>query len=217
MIVWEGMLASDDPAVLALNQGYCAALEAQLAAGAVFDGVGPSVFRQVAKQAEISPEGFNLIPLFPQTLTQHQVMVLLLSVSSPGPITMPVPNYIQMNGSLAEDRLFYASEARVFENVGTFNGYAPNVLVRDVSCSLAGVETAYTANLASYQGAVLAIGGGRGFGAYLPGQLARFTQADVTFLLEPDFGHIDHFMTADHRRYVEQPIFEWASRLFSRP
>lgn len=216
VIVWEGMLYSQDPQVLALNQGYCAALEAQIAAGAVYDGVGTNVFREVAKQARLSPTGLTPIPLFPPFLTSHQVMVLLLSTPSPGPVSMPVPDYIQMNGSLAEDRLFFASEARLFENViGRFNSYSPNVLVRDISCSLAGVETAYTSNLGSYTGSVLVIGGGRGFGGAIGDQVARFSgTTDKTVLIEPLFGHIDHFMTKDHRDFVERPIFDWARRVF---
>src|SRR4029079_16791699 len=55
VIVWEGMLYSQNPQVLALNQGYCAALEAQLAAGGVFDGVGTNVFKEVANQARLDP------------------------------------------------------------------------------------------------------------------------------------------------------------------
>jgi pimeloyl-ACP methyl ester carboxylesterase len=216
VIVWEGMLYSQDPQVLALNQGYCAALEAQVAAGAVYDGVGTNVFREVAKQAKLSPTGLTPIPLFPPSLTSHQVMVLLLSTPSPGPISMPVPNYIQMNGSLAEDRLFFASEPRIFENViGQFNSYSPVPLVRDISCSLAGVETAYTSNLGSYTGSVLVIGGGRGFGGYIGDQVARFSgTTDKTVLIKPQFGHIDHFMTKDHRNFVERPILDWATRVF---
>ncbi|HYO16778.1 MAG TPA: hypothetical protein VE685_26570 [Thermoanaerobaculia bacterium] len=218
IIVWEGMLYSQDPQVLALNQGYCAALEAQIAAGAVYDGVGTNVFREVAKQARLSPTGLTPIPLFPPFLTSHQVMVLLLSTPSPGPISMPVPDYIQMNGSLAEDRLFFASEPRIFENViGQFNSYSPNPLVRDISCSLAGVETAYTSNLGSYTGAVLVIGGGRGFGSHMEDQIARFSgTADKTVLIKPQFGHIDHFMTKHHRNFVEKPIFDWATRVFGK-
>lgn len=215
VIVWEGMLYSQDPQVLALNQGYCAALEAQIAAGAAYDGVVTNVFREVAKQARLSPTGLTPIPLFPPFLTSHQVMVLLLSTPSPGPVSMPVPDYIQMNGSLAEDRLFFASEPRLFENVGRFNSYSPNVLVRDISCSLAGVETAYTSNLGSYTGSVLVIGGGRGFGGAIGDQVARFSgTTDKTVLIEPLFGHIDHFMTKDHRDFVERPIFDWATRVF---
>jgi len=215
VIVWEGMLASDDPAVQALNAGYCAALQAQLMAGLVYDGVGANLFKQVAKAAELTPGGTTINPLFPPVLTNHQVMVLFLSVPTPGPASMPVPGYVQMAGSIPDDELFFVSEPRLFENVSRFNSYVPNALVRDISCALAGLDTSHVANLGSFDGAVLAIGSGHGFGAYMPYQLSLFG-GDVTFRLEPDFGHIDHFMTVRHRRFVERPIFEWVERLFGR-
>ncbi len=213
VIVWEGMLASDDPAVQALNSGYCAALEAQIAGGAAYDGVGGNVFKQVAKAAELAPGAPTINPLFPPFFTNHQVMVAALSTPTPGPVTMPVPGYIQMNGSLAQDELFFASEERLFENVGHFNAYSPLAVVRDLSCSLAGVETAYVDDLGDFTAPVLAIGGGLGFGAFMPAQLDLFGSTEVTFLLEPDFGHIDHFMTPHHREYVERPIDNWLRSL----
>ncbi len=207
---WEGMLFTPDPAVRALNAGYCAQIQAQIAAGIVYDGVGGNVFKDVTKFARLAPGGLTPIPLFPPALTNHQVMVLLLSVPQPGPFTMATPGYIQMNGSLAEDRLFFASEERIFENISRFNSYVPLALVRDINCSLAGVETRFTDNLASFTGPVLMIGGGRGFGPYMDDQLAQFGSADKTLLLEPDFGHIDHMMTPRHRDFVERPILDWA-------
>ncbi|MFP5284177.1 MAG: serine aminopeptidase domain-containing protein, partial [Thermoanaerobaculia bacterium] len=214
-ILWEGMLNTPDPTVRAMNQGYCAALEAQLAAGASFD-TSVALFREVARQAEVNPHGLTPIPLFPPNLTNHQVMVLLLSTPTPGPISMPVPNYIQMNGSLAEDRLFFASEPRVFENVvDRFVNYTPHVTTRDISCSLAGVETDYVDNLGAFHGSLLAIGGGRGFGPYLDDQLAQFTgAADKQIIIKEAFGHIDHFMSPKHRDFVERPIYQWALRVF---
>lgn len=214
IIMWEGILHTSDPAVRALNQGYCAADEAQLAAGAVYDGVGGNVFSMVVKHSHQTPGGLTPIPLFPPTLTNHQVLVALMSTPSPGPITMPTPGYIQMNGSLAEDRLFFADERRIYENVaGRFVAYAPTVVARDVNCSLAGTDTTHVSNLGNYHGAVLAIGGGRGFGPYMDDQLAQIGSADETLILTPQFGHIDHFMTARHRWYVERPILRWLEGL----
>jgi pimeloyl-ACP methyl ester carboxylesterase len=215
VILWEGMLNTPDPEVRALNQGYCAALEAQVAAGASFDSF-ISIFREVPRQAEVNPSGLTPIPLFPPNLTNHQVMVLAFSTPTPGPVSMPLPGYIQMNGSLAEDRLFFASEERVFENViDRFVNYTPVVTTRDISCSLAGVETKYVDNLGAFHGSVLAIGGGRGFGSHLDDQLDQLTgTTDKTFLLKPQFGHIDHFMSPDHREFVERPIYQWAVRVF---
>ena len=217
IVPWEGMLFSNDPQVRALNQGYCATLEAQLAANLFFDSAGTSVFKQVVKQSELVPHGPNLIPLFPPTLTGHELMVALVSQPSPGPASMPVPSYIQMNGSVAENRLFYADERRIYDNVESFLNYVPTSLVRDISCSLAGTETDYTANLGNYEGAVLMIGGGRAFGPYMGDQLALFGGTDKVIRLQPDFGHIDHFMTRWHRAYVERPIYQWARRIFRQP
>ncbi|HSS48923.1 MAG TPA: hypothetical protein VLX28_08250 [Thermoanaerobaculia bacterium] len=216
IIPWEGILFSLNPQVRSIDQGYCTTLQAQLAAGLVFDGVGGNVIKDVIKFARITPSGLTPNPLFPPTLTNHQVMVAVLAVPTPGPATMPAPNYVLMNGSLAEDRLFNASEPRVFEGIERFAAYAPLSLVRDVSCSLAGVEGQFTANLGSFHGSVLAIGGGRGFGPFMGDQLALIGSADKTFLFQPDFGHIDHFMTANHRDFVERPIFDWATRVFGR-
>jgi pimeloyl-ACP methyl ester carboxylesterase len=214
IIVWEGMLHSQNPQVLALNQGYCAALQAQLAAGMIYDGVGTNLFKMVGSLSQTTPGGLTPIPLFPPNLTNHQLLVTFVSVSTPNPVTMPVPNYVLMNGSVAEDRLFNASEPRLYDDLSRFNDYSPVVLVRDVSCSLAGVETQYTSNLGSFHGSVLAIGGGRGFGPYMDDQLAQIGSTDQTFLLQPGFGHIDHFMTDRHREFVEEPILRWVTRVF---
>jgi pimeloyl-ACP methyl ester carboxylesterase len=210
---WEGMLFSNDPAVRALDQGYCAALQAQLAAGAVYDGVGNNVFKMVNQLARITPHGLTPIPLFPPTLTNHQTLVAAVAVPTPNPVLGPVPNYILMNGDVATDRLFFADDWRVTENVSRFADYAPISLVRDVSCSLAGVETQFFSNLGSFTGPVLMIGGGRGFGPYMGDQLALFGSTDKVIRLTPDFGHIDHMMTRWHRAYVERPVYDWALRV----
>ena len=214
IIPWEGILYSQDPQVLAINQGHCTALQAQLAAGFIYDGVGTNVIKTAVEMVRTHPGGLTPIPLFPPNLTNHQTLVAILSTPTPGPVTMPAPNYVLMNGSLAEDRFFHASEPRIIDGILRFTSYAPLALVRDISCSLAGVETQYTSNLGNYHGSVLAIGGGRGFGPFYGDQLDQIGSSDITFLLEPAFGHIDHFMTARHKDYVEKPIHDWAVNVF---
>ena len=214
IIVWEGMLHSQNPQVLALDQGYCAALQAQLAAGLIYDGVGANVFKMAGALSQTNAGGLTPIPLFPPNLTNHQTLLTITSVSTPNPVTMPVPNYVLMNGSVTEDRFFNVSEPRLYDDLNRFNAYAPLVLVRDISCSLAGVENQYTSSLGNFHGSVLAIGGGRGFGPYMGDQLAQIGSTDQTFLLQPGFGHIDHFMTDRHREFVEEPILRWITRVF---
>ena len=216
IIPWEGILYSQDPQVLAINQGYCTALQAQLAAGIFYDGVGGNVIKMAVEMVRTNPGGLTPIPLFPPNLTNHQTLVAILATPNPGPATMPAPNYVLMNGSLPEDRFFNASEPRIIDGILRFTSYAPLPLVRDISCSLAGVETQYTSNLGNYHGSVLAIGGGRGFGPFYGDQLAQIGSSDITFLFEPTFGHIDHFMTVRHRDYVEKPIYDWAVGVFGQ-
>ena len=211
-IVWEGSLASDDPVVRTLNQGYCAGLEAQIAAGLTVDGVGTGVFREVARQADKAPQGLTTIPLFPPVFTNHQLLIALLSTPSPGPVSGPLPGYIQLAGDPAADRLTFADEDRLLANVGFFVNYVPNILVRDVSCSLAGVDTHLTSNLGAFTAPVLGIGGGRAFGPAIDDVLSRFGSSSVTLLIEPEFGHVDHFFSRRHRDFVELPILEFLRR-----
>ncbi len=212
-VVWEGSLASDDPVVRTLNQGFCAGLEAQIAAGFTIDGVGTSVFREIARQADIAPQGLTTIPLFPPVFTNHQLLITLLSTPQPGPVSGPLPGYIQLNGDPVTDRLTFADEDRLLVNVGFFVNYVPNIMVRDVSCSLAGVDTHLTANLGAFTAPVLGIGGGRAFGPAMDDVLSRFGSTDVTLLQEPEFGHVDHFFSPRHRSFVELPILNFLRRV----
>ncbi len=213
---WEGMLLSNDAQVLALNAAYCAGLEAQIAGGLLYDGVGNGIFKAVNQYAAGAPDGLTPLPLFPPFLTNQQVQTAVLTQPAPGPVSGPVPNYILTAPNAAGDGLRFAQDDKVIENVlTTFNNYTPNPVVRDLSCSLAGVETAYTSNLGAFTGSVLMIGGGQGFGAFMDDQLDAFTgTGDKELQLEPDFGHVDHFFTRQHRRFVERPILNWLRQLW---
>ncbi|MEM8934552.1 MAG: hypothetical protein AAGE94_25385, partial [Acidobacteriota bacterium] len=207
--VWEGTLYSADPAVRGLNQAYCAGLEAQLAGGSVFEGFGNNLFKKIAKLAQLQPDGLTPIPLFPSFLTNRQVLASFLITPAPGPASMPVPGYVFTAGDQSTGELFHANDARLFENVARFDDYAPLATVRDVSCSLAGVETRYIDELAQWDGPMLAIGGSLGFGPYLHEAIGLTGSTDVTIRIESGFGHVDHLLAADHRRFVERPIFRW--------
>jgi hypothetical protein len=207
--LYEGMLYTPDPGVRALNQGYCAQGQALLAAGIFFEGAGSNVVKMLARQADLAPGGLTPIPLFPPFLTNQQALVSFFSAPPPGPVTFPVPGYFFMAGDPVAGTFDFASSPRVITNALRFVDYTPVPLVRDVSCALAGLDPAHVANLGAFTGRVLGIGGGHGFGAYMADNLALFTAADVEFQLEPAFGHIDHFMTPDHRDFLERPILDW--------
>lgn len=210
VVVWEGGLYTTDPAVQAHNQPFCAQLEALLGAGIYYDGVGSSLLKTLVRQSELVPGGLTSVPILPPFLTNRQAMVGFFASPPPGPVSTPLPGYFFMAGDPVAGTFEYASTERLTTDVERFVDYSPTALVRDVSCSLSGVETSYVDNLGAFTGRVLGIGGGGGFGPILPDNLALFTSAaDVEFLFEPTFGHVDHFMTPDHARYVERPIRRW--------
>lgn len=209
-VVWEGTLYALDPAVRALNQGYCAQAEALLAAGVFFDGAGSAVIRNLARQAQLAPEGLTPVPLLPPTLTNRQALVGFFATPPPGPVTMPVPGYVFLAGDPVAGTFERASFQRLITNLERFVDYNPIALVRDVSCGLAGLDSTHVAGLGAFDGRVLAIGGGLGFGPHLPDVLGLLTgAAETELLLEPELGHIDHFMAPDHQRLVERPILRW--------
>jgi len=216
IVTWEGMIYSANPQVRALDQGYCSALNAQLAANLLYDDVGDSLLKQLTALARVTPAGLTPVPIAPPGLTNHQALLSFVSVPTPGPYTGTVPNEVLLNGSVAQDRLLFASEPRLYETVSRFASYSPTALLADVTCSIAGATTTFTGNLGSFTGPLLAIGGGHAFGAYMGDQIAIFGSASKQFLLTPLFGHVDHYTTADHRTYVEEPILDFVARVFGR-
>jgi pimeloyl-ACP methyl ester carboxylesterase len=216
IVTWEGMIYSANPQVRTLDQGYCSALNAQLAANILYDDVGDNLLKQLATLARVTPAGLTPVPIAPPGLTNHQALISFVSVPTPGPYTGTVPNEVLLNGSVAEDRLFFASEPRLYETVSRFASYSPIAVLADVTCSIAGATTTFTANLGSFTGPLLAIGGGHAFGAYMGDQIALFGSTSKQFLLQPLFGHVDHYTTADHRMYVEEPILDFVTHVFGR-
>jgi hypothetical protein len=211
---WDEMIHCEHPEVRSRTIGYCADIEAQLAAGILYDGVTHSLLRWGANSARFSPDGQNMNPIFPSFFTNKQVLMLMTSTVSPGPLSGPVPDMVLINGDFAEGRFYYADEERFYENARRFIDYFPIALVRDIACGMAGIDTSHVDNLGSYTGSVFMIGAGRGYGYYMQDQLDLFGTSDKTLVIEPDFGHIDHFMVLNHRQYVEQPLYHWLERIF---
>ena len=154
--------------------------------------------------ARLSPN-----PVLPPFLTNYQALALSLISPAPGPFTMPVPGYVLANGHPPTAELFHVSERRLYSNIANFNDYVPLPVVRDLACALAGTDTTHASNLAAFDGPILGIGGELGFGPYLEDTANLTGSTDITILIEPGFGHIDHLISADHRQYVEEPIHQW--------
>jgi pimeloyl-ACP methyl ester carboxylesterase len=210
-MVLEGALYAADPAVVALNAGFCSGLEAQLAAGQIFDDTTLPGIRGIVGLAKTNPNGPTPLPGFPPGTTNHQVMVFLLAVPQVGPL-WPTHDFIRCAGSVPEDRFFFSTDARVIAHSLLFNDYVDNVSIRDVSCSLAGERT-FTGNLAAWKAPVYLLAGGRAFLAQQNDLATILGSTDVTRNFIVPFGHADHWFSADHREILEEDILRWLDRI----
>jgi hypothetical protein len=209
-LILEGSLYTEDPAVVSLNAPFCAALEAQLAAGQIFDDTTLPGIRGLVALAASDPHGPTPLPGFPPGTTNHQVMVFLLAVPQAGPL-WPTADFIRCAGSVPEDRFFYSTDARVIAHSLLFNDYTDNRSIRDLSCSLAG-DRAFTGNLGAFRAPVYLLGAGRGFLALEDDLVHLLGSRDVTRNYIPAFGHADHWFAANHRQLLEGDILRWLDR-----
>lgn len=208
-IVWEGMIYSEDPTVLAANAAVCAALESQIAAGEIWDEATYSTLRFIYGLATADPDGPSPLPGF-EGLTNEQAFLLLMTTPQPAPPAY-VPGYTFITGSLAEG-LSFASAERIGLFVNQFNAYEPLALIRDYTCALGGERT-FTGNLGSFTAPVFAVGAGHGFGPWMDDNLALLGTDDITRIFEPDFAHGDHYASPDHRKLLVDPIFAWLKQV----
>lgn len=205
-ILIEGALYTENPQTRAINAGFCAFFEDQLANGVFYDGQNLPGFKLINHLAEVAPNAPSPIPGF-EGLTNHRAWVAAMSAPPVGPIT-PRPGYFFLAGSVAEDRYFFADEPLVHANINTFVDYVPNRTVRDVNCSLAGDRT-FTSNLQSFHGPVIMFGGGHGFGPEMAETAGLLSNAQVTTNFKADYGHVDHVFSTKHMHEVEHPILAW--------
>jgi hypothetical protein len=203
----EGTLYTASPESRAINAGFCSAFEGLLAAGVYYDGQQGPGFKLLSFLAETAPNDPTPLPGFPPGFTNHRAWVAAMSAPPVGPVT-PRPGYYFLKGSVADDKFAYVDEALIHANIAGFVDYMAVRTIRDVSCSLAGDRT-FSNNLGSFQGPVLMIAGGHGFGPEMLDTKELLTNANVTVSYKEDYGHVDHVFSTRHLQKVEHPVLAW--------
>jgi pimeloyl-ACP methyl ester carboxylesterase len=206
-ILIEGTIYDTDPAVLAINAGFCSFFDAQLAAGVYYDGQNTPGFKLLNHLAEVAPGDPTPLPGFPEGFTNHRAWVAAMSAPPVSPTT-PRPNYYFLAGSVAEDRFFFADESLVHANINAFVDYVATRTIRDLNCGLAGERT-YTNNLQSFTGPVIMFVGGHGFGSGMTDTAALLSNSKVSVNYREEYGHVDHVFSTDHVHEVEHPVLAW--------
>jgi Serine aminopeptidase, S33 len=209
--ILEGALYAEDPAVVALNAGFCPQLRQQIASGQIFDDQSLPVIRTIAELAATDPHGPTPFPGFPPGLTNHQLLVFILAVPGFGPFWQ-TPHFVRCAGDVAADVFFFASTPRVVAHTLLFSDYYDNREVSDTICSLAGDRT-FTANLGAFTAPVYLMGGGQAFLEQQVELTHVLGSRDVTRNFQPEFGHADHWFSASHRQLLDSDLLRWLERV----
>lgn len=210
LIAWEGSVVTDNPAIRAYNLPFCNQFSALVAAGVAVDEQTSPFVKLVAQLAQAAPDDPFVIPVpgFPPGLTNHRAFVLVLSTPNPF-APAPRPGFITAAGDVATDQLFFSDDARLMANIALFDDVTSNRLGRDLYCSLAGVETAHSAHLASFTAPTLIIKAGLGFGSVMDELAGKLGSTSVVVHGMDAFGHVDHLGAANHWSILETVIAGW--------
>src|ERR1044072_1373611 len=203
----ERTLHDTDATVRAVNANFCASFEGLLAAGVYYDGQNGPAFKFVNQLAPVAPNAPATFPGFPPGIITHQAVILAMSAPPLSPVA-PRPGYFNAAGNFLEDRLFFANEQLVHDNVAVFEDYTTIRMLRDLNCGLAG-ETTFTNNLESYTGPVMMFAGAHGFGSAMVDTAQLMSSADVTINFRADYGHVDYVFSTNHLQELEHQIFNW--------
>lgn len=108
----------------------------------------------------------------------------------------------------AHTQFEFASFPRVYKFVVALDNIVSLSVVRDCICAFSDERT-YTSNLRKFKSPVFAIKGGLGYGNHMDDTINLMSSTKVRVQNNPQFGHLDHYLVANHATYVEQPIVDW--------
>ena len=186
LLLWDSILYSEDPAVVALNAGVCAQFKGAIEAGVYYNEELANGVKFVASQGE-----FLTTQVF----------------GSPIP-ALGTPTFTILAPDETHTALKFSSFPRVFEFFMATNNVESLAIQRDAQCSFAGDRT-FTANLRKFKAPVFAIKQGLGFGPYMQDTIDLMRSRNVRVQNNPAFGHQDAYNVADQETYVNGPILSW--------
>ncbi len=215
LLAWEGSHVTNDPAVKAHTLPFCNQLSGMVAAGVPVDDQSLPFVKLVAEMARTAPNAPFAIPVpgFPPGLTNRQALVFVLATPNPF-APSPRPGFISAAGDVGSGQLLFSDIDRLTGSIALFNDVTANRVVRDLYCSLAGVETAYSSKLGNFKAPVMIIKAGAGFGSVMDELPAKLGSTAVTFQQIHNFGHIDHLGSPNHAFLLELPVSQWLRQVF---
>ena len=208
LFMWEGTLYTADPAIRARNAAFCAADEAQLAAGVVVD---PTVqgFKTIFELAIAAPDAPSPIPGFPPGTTNEQALIFAFSVqNSASPLNF-TEGFIRLIGDPFAGSFTYADMDRVLLLGPLIGTYAPVRFLRDSHCAMAGLDNQWSDHLSHFRGDVLVYAEGFGFNQMMVDTANLMTRAHVTLDYHAEFGESDRYYNTQWVHNAVRPLVRW--------
>jgi hypothetical protein len=212
-VVWEGLLYSKNAQVIAGNKVIAMGIDSLMNSGIYFDSQMESLL-YILQLAVTDPEGISPIPMFPAGTTNMQAFVMAASIPGTCPPS-EVPGYLYCAGNDDFSGFQYTSFPRLVAFGQALLPYESNLELKNASDAIAGNRT-YTKNLEKYKAPLYVVGAGNGFGKYMKDNINLFGSHDVTWNYISQFGHADHYLSANHRQILDTPILLWLNRIFKK-
>lgn len=210
LFMWEGTLYTADPVIRARNAAFCAADEAQLAAGVVVD---PTVqgFKTIFELAIADPNGTSPIPAFPPGTTNMQALVFAFAAPNPSNPLNFTADFIRLIGDLNAGTFTYADINRLLLLGPLIGNYAPVRFLRDSHCAMAGIDNQWSNHLSKFRGDVLVYAEGHGFNQMMIDTANLMTRANVTIDYHAEFGESDRYYSTTWVANAVTPLVTWLS------
>lgn len=208
LLMWEGTIYTEDPAIRARNAAFCANDIAALAAGNFVD---PSVqgFKTIFNLANAAPSAPSPLPGFPPGTTNLQALIFAFSVPNPASPLNFTDGFVRLVGDPFAGTFTYANMSRVLLLGPLIGNYAPVRFIRDSHCEMGGVENKYSDNLAAFRGDVLVYAEGLGFGQMMIDTANLMTRARVTVDYHAQLGESDPYYHVNWVEVAVRPLLSW--------
>jgi pimeloyl-ACP methyl ester carboxylesterase len=201
-ILWEGTLYYDSP-VKELFTDTCAYYKALWQSGQYYDNEMYPFVKLLVYLNYYDPDGPS--PLA-GGMTNREFFLFFIT-SPHEPPEGEAPGYTYAAGDMVNG-LYYTDEDMLFPFAMQINDYEPIGIFRDYMCGLAGERT-FTNRLELYNGPILSMQAGLGFGSYAEDNLALFGTTDITRYIQPEFGHSDFGTPKNYTDIICKPIWAW--------
>jgi len=199
-LIWEGLLYSTDPNVLAADAAMCGAVQEELSAGVYAADAGLFALKSVLA--------------YPPAIADP---ILISAVTTP--FQSPpasVPGYTYLAGTPDGTALAYSSLDQLTLALTTsFNDYEAVRVSVDVYCSQAGDRT-FTNQLGSVKKPLMVIRTGHGFGPFMDDNLNLIgtPSRKRTTVSHPEFAHGDNYAAVNHVAVLQEPVRQWLDGIF---